>query len=550
MHKIAVVGGGKWGLNHIRTLNSLKVLGAIVETDPKRREQLESQFPDVPVYDCLTHILNDPGIIGATVATPAETHYETAKRLLLAGKHAMVEKPITLFSAQAIELNKIASERKLVLMVGHLLLFHPAIRKIKQFIDDGTLGTVQYIYSNRVNLGTIRKEENILWSFAPHDIAVISYLVGDNPISVDAKGGMFLQPGIHDVTVTHLTYPKNIIAHIHVSWLHPFKEQRLVVIGDKNMVVFEDSRPTDKLVLYPKGIDWVNGNPVQRDGKAYVVDYEPIQPLSAELEEFIRCIETGDKPVNDGINGLRVLEVLEKAQEKLIGHPVTQPSTPTPEKKPYYVHPTAIVDEPCEIGEGTKLWHFCHVMKNAKIGKNCIFGQNDFIANDVIIGSNVKVQNNVSIYTGTIIEDDVFLGPSCVLTNVTNPRSQVLRHTLYETTLLRRGCSIGANATIVCGCTIGRYAFIGAGAVIAKDVPDYALMMGCPGRQKGWMSRHGLPLKNPDSDGIMICPESGYRYRLVAPDKLVCLDIDEEEPLPQDKAIGELYYDELIHPKG
>jgi len=187
-------------------------------------------------------------------------------------------------------------------------------------------------------------------------------------------------------------------------------------------------------------------------------------------------------------------------------------------------------------------------MKNAKIGRNCIFGQNDFIANDVIIGNNVKAQNNVSIYTGTIIEDDVFLGPSCVLTNVTNPRSQVLRHTLYEKTLLRRGCSIGANATIVCGTTIGRYAFIAAGAVIAKDVPDYALMMGVPGRRVGWMSRHGLPLRNPDAEGIMVCPESGYRYKLIASDHLVCLDLDEEAPLPEDKTVGEIYYDDLVHP--
>jgi len=218
------------------------------------------------------------------------------------------------------------------------------------------------------------------------------------------------------------------------------------------------------------------------------------------------------------------------------------------ETKPYFVHATAIVDQPCEIGSGTKLWHWCHVMKNAKIGRNCIFGQNDFIANDVIIGNNVKAQNNVSIYTGTIIEDDVFLGPSCVLTNVTNPRSQVLRHTLYEKTLLRRGCSIGANATIVCGTTIGRYAFIAAGAVIAKDVPDYALMMGVPGRRVGWMSRHGLPLRNPDAEGIMVCPESGYRYKLIASDHLVCLDLDEEAPLPEDKTVGEIYYDDLVHP--
>ncbi len=213
----------------------------------------------------------------------------------------------------------------------------------------------------------------------------------------------------------------------------------------------------------------------------------------------------------------------------------------------YFAHPTAVVDEPCEIGEGTKIWHFCHIQKNAIIGRNCSFGQNCYVASGVVIGNNVKVQNNVSVYTGTIVEDDVFLGPSCVLTNVTNPRSQVNRHALYERTVLRRGCSVGANATIVCGTTIGRYAFIAAGAVVTKDVPDYALMLGVPARQVGWVSRHGLPLRSPDEDGIYTCPESGLRYREVEPGLLRCLDLDEEAPLPENLSVGERFYDELVH---
>lgn len=213
----------------------------------------------------------------------------------------------------------------------------------------------------------------------------------------------------------------------------------------------------------------------------------------------------------------------------------------------YFKHESAYVDEPCEIGEGTKIWHFCHIQKGARIGERCIFGQNCNVANDVVIGNNVKVQNNVSIYTGTVIEDDVFLGPSCVLTNVTNPRSQVNRHSLYEKTLLRRGCSIGANATIVCGVTIGRYAFIGAGAVVVSDVPDYATMLGVPARQKGWTSRHGLPLKNPDAQGIYTCPESALKYQEVAPGLLRCLDLDEEAFLPDSLKSGARYYDDIVH---
>lgn len=213
----------------------------------------------------------------------------------------------------------------------------------------------------------------------------------------------------------------------------------------------------------------------------------------------------------------------------------------------YFVHESSYVDEGAVIGKGTKIWHFCHILSGAHIGEHCSFGQNVCVSGGVIIGNNVKVQNNVSIYEGTIIEDDVFLGPSCVLTNVTNPRSQVLRKAYYEKTLLRRGCSIGANATVVCGVVIGRYAFIAAGAVIAKDAPDYALMVGVPAAQKGWMSRHGHMLKSPDDGGIMTCPESGFRYREVESGILRCLDLDEEAPLPVKHAVGKMFYDELKH---
>jgi len=211
----------------------------------------------------------------------------------------------------------------------------------------------------------------------------------------------------------------------------------------------------------------------------------------------------------------------------------------------YFVHESSYVDEGARIGKGTKLWHFCHVLSGAVIGERCSFGQNCSIAGQVVIGSNVKVQNNVSIYEGTVVEDDVFLGPSCVLTNVTNPRSQVVRRALYERTLLRRGASIGANATVVCGVTVGRYAFVAAGAVVAKDVPDYALVVGVPGRFAGWMSRHGHRLPKPDAEGVMTCPESGLRYREASPGVLRCLDLDEEAPLPAELAVGKVTYDAL-----
>jgi UDP-2-acetamido-3-amino-2,3-dideoxy-glucuronate N-acetyltransferase len=199
----------------------------------------------------------------------------------------------------------------------------------------------------------------------------------------------------------------------------------------------------------------------------------------------------------------------------------------------YYAHPSAYVDLPCEIGAGTKIWHFSHIMPNCKIGQNCILGQNVHIATNVIIGNNVKIQNNVSLYTGAYIEDDVFLGPSCVLTNIVNPRSEIVRRHMYEQTRILKGASVGANATIVCGTIIGQYAFIAAGAVVTKDVPAYALMIGVPARRAGWMSRHGYRLGSPDGQGIMTCPYSGLRYREEAPGKLRCLDLEETAPLPK-----------------
>lgn len=214
------------------------------------------------------------------------------------------------------------------------------------------------------------------------------------------------------------------------------------------------------------------------------------------------------------------------------------------EKKNYFVHESAYVDEPVEIGSGTRIWHFSHIMKDVRIGTGCNIGQNVCIGSGVVIGNNVKIQNNVSIYQGVTIEDDVFLGPSCVLTNVTNPRSQIVRHGLYEKTVFRRGATVGANATIVCGIELGRYSFIAAGAVSAEDVPDYALVTGVPARWQGWMSRHGIRLPKPDNDGIMTCPESGFRYR-EAGGVVKCLDLDEETPLPEDMRVGKKRYDEF-----
>lgn len=313
------------------------------------------------------------------------------------------------------------------------------------------------------------------------------------------------------------------------------------------MAVFNDMQPWErKITLYSHTIKWQKGMPIPDKGSPVYIAVEAKEPLREECLHFLECIESRKTPTTDGNEGYRVLEVLDSAQKALEGggYKEGKPSDIAKDVS-YFAHPSAFIDKPCQIGTGTKIWHCAHVMKGAKIGGKCILGQNVNIGNDVRLGNNVKIQNNVSVYTGTTIEDDVFLGPSCVLTNITNPRSQIIRHSLYEKTLIKRGTTIGANATVVCGITIGRYAFIAAGAIVAKDVPDYALMVGVPAQHVGWMSRHGAKLPSPNDEGIMVCPESKLRYKEVTKGVLRCLDLNEEAPLPADMAVGKVTYAEL-----
>lgn len=539
---IAVVGNGYWGKNLVRNFFELGALRAVCDPDPLVEASVREKYPNLEFYRDYAEVLRNGNIQGVVLATPAALHYDMAKQALQAGKDVFVEKPLALSAGEGSELVALAAKNLRILMVGHILQFHPAVRKLKDLIDSGALGRIEYVYSNRLNMGKIRTEENILWSFAPHDISVVLSLLREEPVSVTCEGGSYLSHSVADVTLSQFTFASGVRAHIFVSWLHPFKEQRLVVVGSEKMAVFDDTA-SDKLVLYPHRVEWKDRIPNAVKAEAEPVGLEATEPLRNECLHFLECMVSRRSPYTDGREGLRVLRVLNACQKAMEeGKAMSVAAAPLPPKKAYFVHPAAIVDEPCEIGSGTKIWHYSHVLQGAKIGERCIFGQNCQVAEKVIIGNNVKVQNNVSIYTGTEIEDDVFLGPSCVLTNVTNPRSQVNRHALYEKTIIRRGATVGANATIVCGIELGRYCFIGAGAVVARDVPDYALMVGNPARQAGWMSRHGHRLADPNADGVMVCPESGFRYKEVQHGMLRCLDLDEESPLPDELSAGSKTY--------
>ena len=505
--RVAVVGNGYWGQNHVRNFHALGALAVVCDRDEARLRAAAEAFPGVAIERDLGSVLRREDVSGVVLATPAETHFALARECLSAGRDVLVEKPLALRVSEGRALVDLAKERGRILLVGHILEYHPAITRLAELVHGGRLGKLQHAYSNRLNLGKVRREENILWSFAPHDVAILLRLLGEMPETVAAMGGNFLHPNIADVTLTTMTFPSGVRAHIHVSWLHPFKEQKLVVVGDRAMAVFDDQRK--ELLLYEHAIDWVDRVPVPRRAEATVIPFDTTEPLRTECEAFLRAMATRQPPLTDGDSGLRVLQVLSRCQESLEAG--GQRLAMEPKDPPYFVHPTATVDRGAQIGEGTRIWHFGHVMGSARIGRSCILGQNVFVGPGCTLGDRVKVQNNVSVYQGVALEDDVFCGPSMVFTNVKNPRAHVERKHAFLPTRVQRGATLGANCTVICGNTIGRFAMVAAGAVVTADVPDHALVMGLPARIAGWVCQCGerLPVGSERPAEAVTCEPCG-----------------------------------------
>ncbi|MCR4337934.1 MAG: Gfo/Idh/MocA family oxidoreductase [Candidatus Omnitrophica bacterium] len=314
--KIAVAGAGYWGKNLVRNFHALGVLHTICDTDSQNLEKLKQQYSVPQTTLHYQDVLNDPQVDAVAIASPAVTHYALVKQALEAGKDVFVEKPIALELVEAQELIHLAETKKRILMVDHLLQYHPAVVKLKELIDAGKIGKLEYIYSNRLNIGKLRSEENILWSFAPHDISVILSLVEKFPRSVKAFGEAYLQEHIYDTTVTYLSFFDRLKAHIYVSWLHPYKEQKLVVIGSHGMLVFNDVEE-EKLCLYPHKIEWIKQVPVAAKAEREVISYEAKEPLREACLHFLDCIEHRKKPKTDGHEALAVLQVLQQAQNSL-----------------------------------------------------------------------------------------------------------------------------------------------------------------------------------------------------------------------------------------
>lgn len=500
--RVAVVGTGHWGANLVRNFAALGALAAVVDGNSERADAIAKEA-GVPSR-LLDDVLGDPDIDAVAIATPAATHAELAKQALVAGKHCFVEKPLALRVEDAMAVGSLARELGRVLMVGHLLHYHPAFRELHRLVMVGELGRIQYISSTRLSFGRFRREENSLWSFAPHDISMILALVGEDPDHVVAVGSKHLHPTIEDVTTTHLAFPGGQGAHVHVSWLHPVKQQELVVVGDRAMAIFNDGHQWEtKLQLFRQNVDWQSGSPVPAKSAAEPVALAPVEPLEAECRHFLDCVTSGNRPLTDAEEGIRVLRVLERAQASL----VKADAPPSVERVSDGVHPTATIDDGVSLGQGVRIWHHAHVLPGSRIGARTSLGQNVMVGPNVTIGVGCKIQNNVSVYEGITLEDGVFCGPSMVFTNVRTPRAEWDRRGEFESTVVRTGASIGANATIVCGVEIGAYSLVAAGAVVTRDVPAHGLMVGSPARQVGWVGHAGDRLSED-----LVCPRTKDRY--------------------------------------
>lgn len=507
MVKLGLIGAGYWGKNLVREFNNIGILDTICEINCELIDKYRRLYPNLNYTSSWLDLLNNEKITAVCVSLPAEMHYEFVKQALLADKDVYVEKPITLNILEGEELIKLSKQKGKILMVGHLLHYHPAIEKMKSMISNGEIGEIRNIIANRLNLGIFRTQENVLWSFAPHDISLILSLCGDSlPTWVKCNGQSNLTEGIHDITNSILKFEdngQNIYVNINVSWLNPYKEQKISIIGTKGMIIFDDVEKENKLQIYKNYIKWTYPiaieseknppclQPVANKSTGQVIDIDLSESaLMRECQHFYHCCLNRLCPLTSGEEGLNVLKVLEALSQSLKNDGNSQSLTSLVSPL-YWNHSTAIVDDGAEIGDLTKIWHYSHICSNAKIGKNCNIGQNVFIAGGAKLGNHCKVQNNVSIYAGVEAEDYVFFGPSCVLTNDKNPRGMYSKNGYYLQTYLETGVTLGANSTIVCGTRIGKHALIGAGAVVTKDVEPYSIMVGNPAKKIGTIDESG-----------------------------------------------------------
>lgn len=497
MIKAALVTCGLWehGLEGRELARALSEMGSLATVCalPGDMEGEAANAYGVSNLTSFSDILDDPAATAVLIAAPTSLGTRLCRSALAAGKDVLILPPMALTAEDANSLTRMAAEQQRILMVGHMRRHDAAFLALHDLVSRGELGRVRYITIRR--MGDAPKDSGApdLQSFISHDISIVLALAGTPPQRVEThvsepSGGTAV-----NVATTHLFFADGLRAEICLARHYPWKESNLVVIGDRCIAVLDDTKPADcRLMIYDRATNRWDGRPIA---------VEAGTPLRMALEHFLYCCRTRTSPLTDGAEGERVLTVLLSDR--------TVPAAPAlVERFPNaLIHPTAEVDNDVAIGDRTRIWHFSHILRGTRIGADCSFGQNCCIGANVTIGNGCRIQNNVSIYDGATLEDDVFCGPSCVFTNVLTPRAFISRKNEFLPTLVRRGASIGANATVVCGTTLGRYCLIGAGAVVTRDVPDYALMVGNPARRIGWVSETGDRL-----GADLVCPRTRERY--------------------------------------
>ncbi|MCB9534823.1 MAG: Gfo/Idh/MocA family oxidoreductase [Myxococcales bacterium] len=493
--RVGVVGLGRFGAAIAERLAREGALAAVCDLDPARR----ARFGDVPAFADLLDLLAADAVQAVVLATPAATHAAMARAVLDADRDLWVEPPLALDAADAEALARRAAARRRVLMVdgGE----GPALAALLRARDEGTLGALHLVEARRADFGPFHPDEPVHTALLP-DLYALVRLMGEPPTRLRAVGASVVQAEAPDHVTVHLHFGGGARAVLTASRVAPTPERRLTALGADGMAVLEG----DALTLFHHRVTWQDGLPRAEAGEAQPV--ATVDGLAAAVERFLAAVDAGETALPDAQEAattLRLFAAIGRSLDADRGVSTQAPAEPAEPAEPpaaappaepdaVFVHPTAVVDGPVELGPGTRVWHFSKLLGPLRIGARCSLGQNVVVERHVTIGDNVKIQNNVSVYSGVVLEDDVFCGPSMVFTNVGTPRSHYPRKGEYAITRVERGASIGANATVVCGHTLGRYCFVGAGAVVTKDVPPYALVFGNPARVRGWTCYCGLRL--------------------------------------------------------
>ena len=508
---IALLGCGEWGLAHARAWQELGCLRVVCDPDPERLAAARERCPGAEAEADPRAVTRRPDVRAVVVAAPPAARATLASQALAAGKDVLVASPMAASSAEGEQLAAEALQLGRVLMVARPLDRHPALLRLAELVRAGELGRLRYLYARHLRAGRGHAAERSPSCLAAQDLAALLRLAGSAPEAVACQGATEPDGRIADLLLATLRFPGGLAGHVLAGGLHPEPEHCLVAVGERATAVLDDGAPWERKLVLGSG----------PGGAAVAVPLAAADLERALCEAFLQHVATRE-PDGEVARELEVLHLLEAAARAPQPPDQPQPPPAASEGGGFFAHATAVVEPGAVVGEGTRIWHFSHVMPGARIGRGCNLGQNVYVGRGVRIGDGVKIQNNVSVYEAVELEDHVFCGPSAVFTNVLEPRSEIERKDEFRRTLVRRGASLGANCTIVCGVTIGTYAFVGAGAVVTRDVPDYALVVGTPARFADWVCRCGARLRRPDlaAGERADCPACGRGYRLAAPGRL------------------------------